>query len=235
MDELELVFDLTQPNYPRVQIAVNGSTELDGGDHPLGHHPEQLLDTAALVPRDVPHRVALAGCCCGEFGCSTLTALIVADDDVVRWTDLAEGDGHFDQALPYGDLPDPLALGRRTPLDRRRELAFDADQYLRVLGEAATDRSWETRAVAVARLTRQALGWRGDPDSTTLAGDSNGTVLAWKDETQAVAVNVAESGRWSTYLVPIPDGSAEDAAHQLAGLLRRRHPRELDGARQLGV
>lgn len=225
-DEFSLSFDLRQPNYPTVHVAVNGLTDLDGGSHTTGHNPELLLDNGALVPRDLPHRVALAGCSCGEFGCSTLTALIVADGDTVRWTDFAEGFDHFDEALPYGNLSDPLVGGPPTSVGEGLEFVFGEDQYMSTLVAAAADRSWETRPCAVARITRHNLGW----DRNT-----RGNILAWRDEVDALAANVQELGKWSTYLLPIPSGTSQEAADQLTCMLRRQHPRELAGARRLTI
>jgi hypothetical protein len=222
-DVLELRFDVSRPQHPRVDVVVNGADTLDDHDHPQGHDPEDLLDTGALLPREVPHRVTLYGCRCGDFGCSALTALVVGECGGVRWTDIREAGG-FDSALPHGDLPDPLALGRRTPLPAAGELGFDADDYLRTVRTATEDRWWETRARAVARLTRARLGWRFGV---------HGTVSTHDGEDEAVAVITRLHGVRGTHLVPIPPGTPEQAADALAISLAGADVRTLPGARRL--
>lgn len=115
-----------------VQIFVN-EAEMTRAGAGLGMDTnELLLPTNRFRPRAEPHRVAVARCGCGEYGCGSTDVLITSEDGVVHWDWLIE-----------------------KPMNRR--VTFDRADYLAEVDRLETDRSWETAERVVVRLVAQAV------------------------------------------------------------------------------
>ncbi len=156
MHRLTIRLDRSTPNYPTVRLLVDDVDLLATTGDDQGNDPADILDTGALLPTDPPRRIALYGCGCGEFGCSTVAALIVRQAERIRWTDFRSLTGAYHSALPEHG-PDPAASCEPDLPASRHDLptlTFDAGQYLAVVRSAMADRSWETRPRAVIRHLR---------------------------------------------------------------------------------
>jgi hypothetical protein len=113
-----------------VQIFVN-DVEMTSAGAGLGMDPSDLLLPAnRFWPADQPHRVPVARCDCGVYGCGSTDIMITAEKDVVHWDWLIE-----------------------KPMNRR--VTFDRDQYLSEVRRLETDRSWETPERVAVRLVAQ--------------------------------------------------------------------------------
>jgi hypothetical protein len=95
------------------------------------------------------------------------------------------------------------------------DLHFDAEQYGAAVGAAMRDRSWESRARAVARLVREQL-----PDRNLWAAQ-HGDVLHLHHQ--------YDGERWpSEVALAVPAGPAGVVADRLVALLEAgRDPREI--------
>lgn len=131
---------------PQVRLLLNARDALGTGDFTTGNHPRDLFETGALVPSDVPRRVALYGCSCGIFGCSALTALISRTGNQITWTDFYDFHaGEYDGPFHADSLwPDPVHDPESEELPPRRmdlpSVTFSADQYLEMVHDAT--RAW---------------------------------------------------------------------------------------------
>lgn len=152
---MSVVVATALPNYPTVRLLVDGAEVLNPDGQETGNDPADLLDTGALLPVEPARRIALYGCGCGEFGCTCVSALITTDGERVHWTDFRTFTGVYGSALPPEEEgPDPATSypGRQLALP---DLSFDAVQYADAVAAATTDRSWESRPRATARLLRE--------------------------------------------------------------------------------
>lgn len=206
---LGLEVDTSVPHRPTVRVLVDGHERLrpDGEERAT---PEGLLASGALVPQDPPRRIALYGCGCGEFGCSTIAGLVAREGDLVAWRDFRTVTGAYAGPLPApADLPDPLRAptepfedpygSRRLPVP---DLVFDGAQYDSEVDRATADRSWEARSTAVCRLA---------------GGRLDGWVL-WSDDGDVV--HLTRDFHAADVVLTLPAGDPDDLVAALADVLR---------------
>jgi hypothetical protein len=93
----------------------------------MGADPDDVLSFEHLAPRDAPHETMIARCDCGIVGCGSVAATVSSEGDCVIW-DVSGG------------------------YPRHYRMVFEREQYLRALGQAIGDKSWETQARTAARL-----------------------------------------------------------------------------------
>jgi hypothetical protein len=111
----------------QVEVFVN-DVEMTEPGAGLGIDPYNLLiPTNRLLATPQPHRVPIARCGCGEYGCGSTDVTITRDGDLVRWDWLIE-----------------------VPLNR--SVSFAADQYDAEVERAAGDHAWETPERTAGRL-----------------------------------------------------------------------------------
>lgn len=146
-------------DYPNVTVLVDGVDVIGAATDFIGFDPADLFDSGALVPEDVPRRVAVYRCNCGEAGCGCAAPIIERSGDLIRWHDFRDFVGVYVKPTIAVE-PDS---GRSLPI---ADIEFDADDYLRAVADAAADRSWETRPRRIARLLltslRDTTGWWGE-------------------------------------------------------------------------
>lgn len=114
-----------------------------------------------LLPGDVPCRVAVYQCSCGEPGCGSLTPVIESDGkNLVRWTDFQDFTGVFDGPRLISDPEDEelFSDGHPQAVD---DLVFNRQQYQAEVVRAAADMSWESDGRAAARLLDSLVSRRG--------------------------------------------------------------------------
>lgn len=146
--DLRIDVDDASPNDPTVTIPIDGEDQLGRGGELIAFDPEEILDSAALVPRDPPRRVAVYRCNCGEPGCGCVAPVISRQDHLVVWSDIRELTGVY--ARPLIDR-NPSG-GARLDVPK---LIFDEAQYRAAVVRATADRSWESPARQAARLLRE--------------------------------------------------------------------------------
>lgn len=94
----------------------------------MGMDPfDVLIPRNRLVATQEPHRVPIARCECGEYGCGSTDVNIVRDGDVIHWDWLI-------------DVP------------MRHGVTFNADQYDAEVARIGSDRTWERPQDTTARL-----------------------------------------------------------------------------------
>lgn len=211
-----LTIEVRRPDsqFAEVRLLVDGLDELDPSDCELGNEPDDLLKAGALLATETPRRVALYGCDCGAFGCTTITALIANEGDSVTWTDFRNVTGVF----YWGPLPLPEDRHVQEAFDNAEPLAistieFDADQYLAEVERATKDRSWETRSMEAARLLSAA--WQGGYELLTKEGDEGIIVGKWDGHGM-------ERGD-----LALPAGPLEPAIDRLVALLEIHTPAKI--------
>lgn len=124
-----------------VEVYVNG-VEMTSAGAGLGMDPSDLLiPTNRLVVTPRPHRVPIARCECGVYGCGATDVTITGDGELVHWDWRIE-----------------------VPMDRG--VSFAAAQYQAEVERLAADYSWETAGRTAGRLVcthmdRAALGGYG--------------------------------------------------------------------------
>lgn len=108
----------------------------------IGMDPfDVLIPRNRLVATQEPHRVPIARCECGEYGCGSTDVNIVRDGDVIHWDWLI-------------DVP------------MRHGVTFNADQYDAEVARIGSDHIWERPQDTTARLVlvgadRDGLAKRG--------------------------------------------------------------------------
>ena len=208
-----------------MHIAIDDGSTVLAPDFTTGHDPELLLDTDALLPREPTTRIALYGCDVGGFESSAITARVRAAGKQVIWVDVRlVGEGFYRGAFPFGALPDPLVVKPQQATGTPRFLEFDHAAYSEKVVEARDIRFWETRPRAVARMIRVELGWNPGRE---------GSVMAWMDLPDAVAVNVNRGGSWKLFLLPLLSEDNRIAAREMAQFLRGRSPDSWPGAEEI--
>ncbi len=109
MHTLTIRVDQAAANYPEVRLLIDGDDLLAVGGIDRGNDPADILDSGALLPVDLPRRIAFYGCGCGEFSCANVAGLVARRGDVVEWSDFRCLTGAYDAALPDPeDSPDPM-------------------------------------------------------------------------------------------------------------------------------
>ncbi len=201
-----------------VAILVDGAqifSSFDGRRY-RGWHPALILDPddAPLLPATPSRRVGLyprASLYAAE-GC--VTAVILAAGDRIAWTDIRDHYGYHEPAPARDPV---IGDGQVLPIP---DLAFDAAQYRAEITRATASRTWETHALATARLLRKHLreaagrltaqGWT--PEFTE--GRSEGYWVAFRDpgDTQLIVA------------LPAPPGTAEQQAATMADILLTTPP-----------
>lgn len=110
-----------------VQIFVN-EVEMTRAGAGIGMDTNDLLvPSNRFRPQNEPHRVPVARCDCGVYGCGATDVVITRDDDVVHWDWQIE-----------------------TPMNRRA--TFRSHEYLAEIDRFEDDRSWETSERTAVRL-----------------------------------------------------------------------------------
>ncbi len=110
-----------------VQIYVN-EVEMTRAGAGIGMDTDDLLiPRNRFRPEAEPHRIPVARCQCGVYGCGSTDVVITLDDEVVHWDWQIE-----------------------TPMNRR--VTFRADEYLAELDRFEDDLSWETDERTAGRL-----------------------------------------------------------------------------------
>lgn len=98
----------------------------------MGMDPfDVLIPENRLIATAEPHRVPIARCECGTYGCSSTDVTIIRDGDVVHWDWLI-------------DVP------------MRHGVTFNAEQYDAEVARVGADHGWERPADTTARLNLQA-------------------------------------------------------------------------------
>ncbi|MFO6454127.1 MULTISPECIES: hypothetical protein [unclassified Aeromicrobium] len=84
------------PNGRQLLVFVDG-VEMTSEGAGMGTDPRELLVRRnRLIATEVPHRIPIARCSCGEYGCGSTDVTIVREGDVVHW------DWHLEAPLPHG-------------------------------------------------------------------------------------------------------------------------------------
>lgn len=224
---LEIALSETESaDYPILKIRIddNEFSAEEPGQY-IGFDPEQVLDTGALLPIDPPRRVAIYRCHCGVAGCGAIAAVIRGDGHHVRWEDVREFTGVYDDPLLDAGWPLPEDGGKRLP---RLDVTFDAKQYFSEISRAASDRSWETDGRAASRMLRNLLeersehfltrGWRLDwvgPESEGLIDVAFLESTAPPDDANQVVVQL-----------PMRGATPNDKARACAEYLLHHEPSE---------
>ena len=121
-------------NDHEVRFIVDGIDLIDSFcEGSIGLDPDDVLLPGALTASSAPHVAVIARCDCGVIGCGDIEAEIKLVGEVVTW-----------------------ALGQEQsgtgPI-----LRFAAASYMRELGRATADTSWETPERTAARLLRASV------------------------------------------------------------------------------
>jgi hypothetical protein len=112
-------------------------------------HADEILCDPSPLTSDLPHRVVLRRCSCGNLD-STASAVIWADGPVVRWTDWKVNLPAEDEDGPDPPAPPPLA--------------FDRAQYERAVAEARARVPVEKRTPPAH--VSETIVWPGRPGET---------------------------------------------------------------------
>ncbi len=182
-----------------VQIFANGR-ELTSRGAGLGMDPfELLIPENRLIATDVPRKVSVARCTCGELECDATTVVIVREGDRVRWE--------------WGEVDPPVG----------RPLVFEAGQYEAEMSRISADRSWEGPADTAGRLVLDYA------DLTRLADWDltfywSGLSSAAGESYQVSLGLGADAKGWPKYQITLSvpwSGDPEATAREVAQLLAR--------------
>jgi hypothetical protein len=152
---LKVVLPENGDDDPRVSILVDGTDRLRhvGRAGWRGFGPAELFDSKdVLVPGEIPRRVAIYQCSCGDPGCGSLAPVIErGGKNQIKWTDFQDFTGVFDGPVTLNDpeTGDPFADGI---LVAAKDLVFDRQAYEAEVLRAMADRSWESDGRKTARL-----------------------------------------------------------------------------------
>ncbi|GAA2088811.1 hypothetical protein IDH50_17355 [Aeromicrobium tamlense] len=88
----------------------------------MGIDPRELLVRRnRLIASNVPHRIPIARCSCGEYGCGSTDVTIVRDGEVVHW------DWHVEVPVPHGITFDAETYDREVARIGAQDPAVVAD------------------------------------------------------------------------------------------------------------
>ena len=229
---LEVVFPENGDDRPRVLILTDGTDRLShaGRTDWVGFDPSEVFASeGVLLPSDVPRRVAVYQCSCGEPLCGSLAPLIESDgENLVRWTDFQDFTGVFDgpNLLNDPEDDDPFSDGHPVAVD---DLVFDRQQYEAEIVRAAADMSWESEGRATARLLGNLVRKKGAPRlmaanvelvGVTFDFSSNGDPT-WTMRLRPVSSpEASRSSRHMLMTLPVVEGSPERQAQSLFEVLQ---------------
>jgi hypothetical protein len=152
---LKVVFPKNGDDYPSVSILIDGTDRLRYASRAgwMGFDPSEVFASRdVLLPGDVPRRVAVYQCSCGEPGCGSLAPVIGSDGESwVRWTDFQDFTAVFDGPVTLNNPEDEDPFSEGTPV-AVEDLVFDRQQYEAEIDRAMADVSWESDGRKAARM-----------------------------------------------------------------------------------
>ena len=229
---LEVVFPENGDDRPRVLILVDGEDRLShaGRRDWVGFDPlEVFASKEVLLPSDVPRRVAVYQCSCGEPGCGSLAPIIESDgENLVRWTDFQDFTGVFDGPNLFNDPEDddPFSDGHPVAVD---DLVFNRQQYEAEIVRAAADMSWESEGRATARLLGNLVRGQGAALLKAENLDFVGVTFDWSSKGDptwtmqlrpVLSAEASQSFREMLMTLSAVDGSPEEQARSLFEMLQ---------------